>query len=492
MLKITLLLLLVISQISFVTAQEKLPKIAREFRGMWIATVANLDFPSKPNLTADQQKAELIKLLDLAVELKMNAVVFQVRSMGDAVYFSDIEPSSSFVTGQMGQNLEFDPFKFLIDEAHARGILVHAWFNPYRATSGGFKGEVSDNHVIKKHPEWVRSYSTYKIVDPGVKEAQDYIISVIADVVKRYDIDGVHFDDYFYPYPDSAQTDFPDSEVYEAYKKAGGKLSKGDWRRKNVDDFIYNTSVEIKKIKPNVMFGISPFGVWKQDDNLGLICGTCSYDVLYADARKWFNEGWVDYMTPQLYWSTTKNGQRFGTLLKWWHGENKKKKHLWAGIAPYRVGDPKQLDFNSKEIETQILMTRELLKDDAGTVHFRALSLADNKDNLKDNLKAKIYNINALIPESPWIATTKPEPPQLEIKKDDSKGLLVTSWKNVGKGEAFRWIFYWKIGEKWSVAVLPIGQINAEIPANLGVNKFGIVVVDRLGNISEPTIKDVK
>lgn len=473
-------------------AQEKLPKVAREFRGMWVATVANLDFPSKPNLSVKEQQAELIRLLDLASELKMNAVIFQVRSMSDAVYLSDIEPSSYFLTGQMGKKIEFDPFKFLIDEAHARGILVHAWFNPYRATSGGFNKEVSENHVLKKRFNWVRSYSTYNVIDPGIKEAQDYIISVIADVVKRYDIDGVHFDDYFYPYPDAAQTEFPDTDTYEAYKKSGGKLNKGDWRRKNVDDFIYNTSVEIKKIKPHVMFGVSPFGVWKQDDNLGFTCGTCSYDVLFADARKWFNEGWVDYMTPQLYWSTVKQGQRFGSLLKWWNGENKKKKHLWVGVAPYKIGDSRYTDYTSAEIETQIMMTRELLKDNAGAVHFRALSLADNKDKLKDNLKTKIYNINAIIPESPWIQSPKPQSPQLELKKDDAKNLLVASWKNSGGVEAFRWIFYWKIGDKWSVAVLPVGQINAEIPANLGVSKFGIVAVDRLGNISEPAFKEVK
>lgn len=487
---ILLLLLFALTTI----AQEKLPKVAREFRGMWIATVGNLDFPSKQNLTADQQKAELISLLDLAVELKMNAVIFQVRSMGDAVYFSEIEPSSSFVTGQMGKKLEFDPLQFLIEEAHARGILVHAWFNPYRATSGGFNGEVADNHVIKKHPEWVRSYSTYKIVDPGIKEAQEYIIGVIADVVKRYNIDGVHFDDYFYPYPDSNQTDFPDSEVYEAYKKNGGKLNKGDWRRKNVDDFIYNTSVEIKKIKPNVMFGVSPFGVWKQDDTLGIRCGTCSYDVLYADAKKWFNEGWVDYLTPQLYWSTTNDkGQGFEKLLKWWNIENKKKKHLWAGVAPYKVGDERYQDFASpKEIEMQIGLTRNYLKDNAGTIHFRALSLAANKNSLKDSLKTNIYNINAIIPESPWIESVKPESPLMDVKKDESKNLLIANWKSVGKTEAFRWIFYWKIGEKWSVAVLPIGQTNAEIPTNLGVKKFGIVAVDKLGNTSEPTFKEVK
>jgi uncharacterized lipoprotein YddW (UPF0748 family) len=485
----TLLLLILFSSIA---SQEKLPKVAREFRGLWIATVSNLDFPSRQDLSAEQQKAELIKLLDLAVELRMNAVIFQVRSMGDAVYLSELEPSSPFLTGQAGKKLDFDPLKFLIDEAHARGIVVHAWFNPYRASHGSVKTELPENHVSKRHPEWIREYNTYKMLDPGLREAQDYLLNVISDVVRRYDIDGVHFDDYFYPYPDSKQTDFPDGETYEAYKKSGGKLGKDDWRRKNVDDFIQTVSIEIKKIKPRVMFGISPFGVWKQNDTLGITCGTCSYDVLYADGRKWLQEGWVDYFSPQLYWSTSKTGQQFPTLLKWWHGENKKKRHLWVGLAPYKIGDANYPDFSSKEIETQIGMTRTLLTDSAGAVHFRALSLAANKDNVMDSLKTKIYNINAIIPESPWIDSARPEPPQLDITKDAAKNILVAGWRASGQKEAFRWIFYWKIGEKWSVAVLPAGQTSAETPTNLGITKFAVVSVDRLGNLSEATIKEVK
>ena len=256
---ISILLVLLFSLSIF--AQEKMPKISREFRGMWIASVANIDFPSATNLTADQQKAEIVKLLDLAQELKMNAVVFQVSSMGDALYESEIEPSSYFLTGEMGKKLEFDPLKFAIDEAHQRGILLHAWFNPYRVSHATFKGEFAENHVTKRHPEWVRNYNNLQILDPGEKDVPDYVLSVVLDVVKRYDIDGVHFDDYFYPYPDSKQTPFPDDKTWDEYKKSGGKLSRDDWRRKNVDDFIQKTSIEIKKLKPTVMFGVSPFGI---------------------------------------------------------------------------------------------------------------------------------------------------------------------------------------------------------------------------------------
>ncbi len=487
--RITLILLIFLFSAA-AAAQEKMPKVAREFRAMWVATVANLDFPTKRDLSAEQQKAELIKLLDLAVELKMNAIVFQVRSMADAVYLSEIEPSSPFLTGQAGKKLEFDPLKFLLDEAHPRGILVHAWFNPYRATHPSMTTELPENHVSKKHPEWLRSYSNYQMLDPGIKQVEDYLVSIISDVVQRYEVDGIHFDDYFYPYLDADQNDFPDSETFEAYKNSGGKLSKSDWRRKNVDDLIQRVSVEIKRIKPQVMFGISPFGIWKPNESLGII-GTSGFETLYADSRKWLQEGWVDYLTPQLYWSTTKTGQQFPTLLKWWQSENKKKRHLWVGIAPYKVGDEKHPDFSTKEIETQIGMTRTLLADNAGTIHFRALSLAANTDGLRDALRDNIYRGNALIPASPWIDSTLPGQPELQLTKQDN-GDILAGWKNTGAKAAFRWILYWKDAQGWRPTILSPNIINANLPAQMNIQKLAIASVDRLGNISEPTIKAVK
>jgi uncharacterized lipoprotein YddW (UPF0748 family) len=470
-------------------AQEKLPKPAREFRGMWIATVANLDFPSKKGLPAEQQKTELVALLDLAVELKMNAVVFQVRSMGDAVYLSETEPSSPFVTGVTGKALEFDPLKFLIDEAHARGILVHAWFNPYRATHASIKDELPATHVSKRHSDWLRPYSTYNMLDPGLPEVRSYLSDVVSDVVRRYDVDGVHFDDYFYPYLDANQTDFPDSATFDAYKNGGGKLAKADWRRKNVDDLIQLVSAEIKKTKPHVMFGISPFGIWKPDDIS--IKGTSAYDTLYADSRKWLQEGWVDYMTPQLYWSTTKAGQEFAILLKWWNNENKKKRHLWVGVAPYKVGDEKYPDYSLKEMETQVGMTRTLLNDNAGTIHFRALSLASNKHGLRDHMREKVYRGNSLIPLTPWIKTPAPPAPELNLTKQ-SNGDILAAWKPGPAGNSFRWILYWNDGQGWKQNILPPQMTQANLPANMSIQKIAVVATDRLGNLSEPTIKEVK
>lgn len=485
-----LLILLILLSAVMLPAQERLPKIQREFRGVWIATVSNLDFPSTPNLTAEQQKAELIKILDLAQELKINAVIFQVSSVRDAVYESEIDPWSEFLTGKMGKKNEFDPLKFAIDEAHARGIVLHAWFNPYRASHSSLKSEAAQNHITKRRPDLVRTYNKMQILDPAEKDVRDYLVSVVADVVKRYDVDGIHFDDYFYPYPDAAQTAFPDDKTWEEYKKNGGKLGRADWRRKNVDDLIEKVSIEVKKIKPTVMFGVSPFGIWKPDEFQG-IKGTSSYEAIYADSRKWLQEGWVDYLAPQLYWSTAnKDGQHFTTLLKWWKTANTKKRHLWVGIATYKAGGDKP-DYTSKEILDEIEITRTLLEDGAGNIHFRARSFFDNKDKIRDLIRDKAYVRNAIIPASPWIDAVKPDSPQIEIATDAATKNLRVDWKNTGNKEAFRWILYWKDAAGWKTTVLPAGQANAEVPAQSGVQRFAVSSVDRLGNVSEPAFKAV-
>ena len=482
---ISILLVLLFSLSIF--AQEKMPKISREFRGMWIASVANIDFPSATNLTADQQRAEIIKLLDLAQELKMNAVVFQARSMGDALYESEIEPSSYFLTGEMGKKLEFDPLKFAIDEAHKRGILLHAWFNPYRVSHATFKGEFTESHITKRHPEWVRTYNNLQILDPGEKDVPDYVLNVVLDVVKRYDIDGVHFDDYFYPYPDSKQTAFPDDKTWDEYKKSGGKLSRDDWRRKNVDDFIQKTSIEIKKLKPTVMFGISPLGIWKPDDLN--IKGLNAYEAIFADSRKWLQEGWVDYLSPQLYWSSTQNGVKFPTLLDWWKNQNKKKRHIWAGIATYKVDKP---DYGANEIANQITTTRGILEDNGGNIHFNAKPILNNVSGVRDILRDKSYSKNSVIPQSSWITAPLPASPELTVSINPTTKEVSASWKDVGETPAFRWVLYWKDATGWKPTILQPNMLNANLPAQLGVQKIAISSIDRLGNLSEPTIKEVK
>src|SRR5215213_3275026 len=329
---------------------ETVPQPEREFRAVWIATVDNIDFPTKKTLSIEEQKKELLRNLELARELKLNAVIFQARPMCDALYESKIEPWSEFLTGKMGKSQAFDPLRFLIAEAHKRGILVHAWFNPYRAYHPAAK-TVSENHISKRRPDLVRQYGKYLWLDPSDAEVQDYSLSVVLDVARRYDVDGIHFDDYFYPYPEKDASgnkiEFPDDENWREYLRAAARfsrsgarripLSRDDWRRANVNNFIESVGREIKKIKPEILYGVSPFAIWQPAPEKG-ITGFNSYAELYADARKWLRDGTVDYLAPQIYWETARQGQSFPVLLDWWKRENVKNRHLWAGIAPYRIG----------------------------------------------------------------------------------------------------------------------------------------------------------
>jgi uncharacterized lipoprotein YddW (UPF0748 family) len=266
---------------------RNLPEPQREFRAVWIATVDNIDFPTRKTLSVEEQKQELLRDLDFAKRLRLNAIVFQVRPMCDALYRSEIEPWSEFLTGEMGRSQVFDPLEFIVAEAHKRGILVHAWFNPYRAYHPSAK-TVSDNHISKRRPDLVRKYGKYLWLDPTDPEVQEYSLRVILDVTRRYDIDGVHFDDYFYPYieKDASGTDieFPDDKNWRAYQQNGGRMNRGDWRRGHVNTFIENVGREIKRIKPQIMYGISPFGIWQPMPEKG-IEGFNAFTGLFADSR---------------------------------------------------------------------------------------------------------------------------------------------------------------------------------------------------------------
>src|SRR5688500_12025005 len=354
----TLLLILVLGLLASLQNAQRLPKPEREFRAAWIATIDNIEFPTRKDLSPEKQKEELLACLELAKSLRLNAVIFQVRPMADAVYRSSIEPWSEFLTGEMGRSQSFDPLEFLVSEAHRRGILVHAWFNPYRAYHPAAR-TMSDDHVARRKPTTVRQYGRYMWLDPTSAKAQQHSLDVIRDVVRRYDVDGVHFDDYFYPYAEKDSSgneiDFPDDSNWLAYQKSGGKLARDDWRRENVTSFIEAVGREIKRIKPEVVYGISPFGIWQPMPEKG-ISGLNSYARLYADAREWLQDGTVDYLAPQLYWETARKGQSFPVLLDWWRQQNTKNRHIWPGIAAYRIGSTPT--FNVDEIAAQIAQTR--------------------------------------------------------------------------------------------------------------------------------------
>jgi uncharacterized lipoprotein YddW (UPF0748 family) len=468
--------------LSFTVKAETLPKVEREFRAVWIATVDNIDFPGAKNLSIEQQKAEILKDLELAKSLKMNAVIFQVRPMCDAIYESKIEPWSEFLTGEMGKSQAFDPLKFITEEAHKRGILVHAWFNPYRAYHPAAK-TVSENHITKRRPDLVRNYGNYLWLDPSDAEVQAYSLSVVLDVVRRYDIDGVHFDDYFYPYPimeNGKKVEFPDDKNWNEYLATAQKFSteklrriplkRDDWRRANVNQFIESVGREIKKIKPEIMYGISPFGV-----------ADVNYTELYADAGKWLRDGTVDYFVPQLYWKSDRPQREFPLLLKFWEGINVKKRHVWAGIGTYKIPS-KTENFSADEIIKQISYTREI-QETNGNIQFSFKSVRSDFDKIQTALREKSYSRDAIIPSSPWIKTSKISAPKVVIKRDAQ--FVSASWTEQGKQKAFWFIVYAKDKNGWNYSILPATEKSISLSANRKVEKIIVTSVDRLGNESE-------
>lgn len=468
----------------FVAGQD-LPKVEREFRAAWIATVDNIDFPSKRTLTIEEQKAELVRDLDLAAKLNLNAVIFQVRPMADALYRSNLEPWSEYLTGHMGKSQTFDPLEFVVAEAHKRGILVHAWFNPYRAYHPS-ANTISDDHISKRRPELVAKYGRYLWLDPTDPEASRHSLNVILDVVKRYDIDGVHFDDYFYPYiekdADGKDIEFPDDRNWKIYlanaeKRKQQTLSRSDWRRKNVNDFIVSVGREVKRVKPQVMFGISPFGIWRPMPELG-IEGFDAYEGLYADSKRWLQEGWVDYFAPQLYWETARRAQSFPILLKWWNDQNVRSRHIWPGLASYRIG--RNADWTAGEITSQIGNIRGQ-KSSPGQIYFNFKSLRNDLGGVQNELVTRSYERRALIPASPWIKATRLSTPKLSQPTRDST-YYRTSWRAV-RG-AFWYVVYAKDKNGWSYSVLPASETSITLTGDRQIDNVVVHAVDRLGNVS--------
>ena len=463
---------LVLTIASIAGAAEVPPELMREFRGAWVATVYNLDWPSKPGLSAAQQQAELRTILDGAADLKLNAIVLQVRPQCDALYASKREPWSPFLTGKMGQPPEpfYDPLEFAVNEAHARGLELHAWFNPFRALANA-ANPVSANHVSQIHPQWVRHYGTQLWLDPGEAAAREYVIQVILDVVRRYDIDGVHLDDYFYPYPTKDRAPFPDDASWSRDKAGGGALNRDDWRRDNINQFVSHLYRAIKGEKRWVKFGISPFGIWRPGVPSTIEAQLDSYAQLFADSRKWLNQGWCDYFAPQLYWSIEPPKQSFSVLLDWWRGENKNGRHLWPGIATDRIGVARKAD----EITRQIALTRHDARA-PGHIHWSNKSLARNVGGVAELLRRGLYADLALVPASPWLGGSAPGKPLLAVH-----GGLAT-WQP--GGDAVRWwLVQTKTGQSWRSRLLPRQERSVAVSDVISVRG-----VDRVGILGEPAI----
>ncbi|WP_242892811.1 glycoside hydrolase family 10 protein [Actinomadura litoris] len=311
---------------------------ARQLRAMWIATVTGIDWPKDTGLPAERQKADFVKLLDTAAAMNLNAVVVQIRPNSDAFYPSPYEPWSQWITGTQGKDPGYDVLAFMLKEAHARNLEFHAWFNPYRVSRQDDLNKLAPTSPARRHPDWVRRYGSGLWYDPGLPQVRDLATKAVLDVVTKYDIDAVHFDDYFYPYPESGE--FPDTATYKAF---GGGMKRGDWRRQNVNTLVRTLSQRIHQTKPWVRFGISPFGVWrnKTTDPAGSATSALqSYDDIYADTRTWIRERWIDYVTPQLYWPIGDRRADYAELVRWWARQVQGTGvQLTIGQGAYRVGE---------------------------------------------------------------------------------------------------------------------------------------------------------
>jgi uncharacterized lipoprotein YddW (UPF0748 family) len=446
----------------------------REFRGVWAASVVNIDWPSKAGLPVSQQQAELINLLNRMQELNLNALVLQIRPNGDAFYASEIEPWSSWLTGTQGQPPApyYDPLTFAIEEAHKRNIELHAWFNPYRAKlTDKEKSPFAANHMAVQYPQYTYRYGNLIWMDPGVKEIQDRTYNVIMDVVQRYDVDGIHLDDYFYPYPQSG-INFPDNNTYAAYRASGGTLSLSNWRRQNVNQMIQRLDAGIKSIKPYVKFGISPFGIYRPGKAPGIV-GMDQYEALYADVKLWLEQGWVDYLAPQLYWKIDPPQQSYPVLLNWWLRQNPKQRHIYAGNYLSQLNN----GWSVSEFERQVAISRQWSEQlSLGNIFFSMKMFRDNRSGVNNVFKSAVYPTPALPPAMPWLDNEPPAAPEnVEVSGN------VIRWSATSADDIRSWTVYQQQPEGWEL----LDVLNAETTAiQVQPGIYALRAVDRLANES--------
>ncbi len=389
-----------------------------EFRAVWIASVENIDWPSRKGLSVTEQKDEFIRILNMHQRNGMNAVIVQIRPVADAFYQSSYEPWSEYLTGKQGMPPVpyYDPLQFMIKETHRRGMEFHAWLNPYRAVFNIYSSSVASNHITRQHPDWFITYNKQKIFDPGNPAVINYVSNVVKDIVSRYDVDGIHMDDYFYPYP-AAGKEFPD---YDSYRLYGNGMNKKDWRRSNCDSIIKKIHETIIAAKPMVKFGVSPFGVWRNQsmdaNGSDTHAGISNYDDLYADVLTWLKQGWIDYAAPQLYWEIGHKLCDYQTLINWW-GEHSYGKQIFIGHALYRAGSSMAWR-NKDELPQEVELTRETPNID-GSIYFSSKDFYRNPNGFNDSLRNHYYKTPAIVPPMSWIDTTAPPTPFITDAKDD-------------------------------------------------------------------------
>ncbi len=420
---------------------ENAPEPAREFRAAWVATVFNLDWPSRSGLSAAQQKSELLQIIEQASRLRLNAIILQVRPNGDAVYQSAIEPWSAWLSGP-GQNPGYDPLAYAISEAHRRGIEIHAWFNPFRATVSS--KPVGRGHISHRQPGWLLKAGSTTMLNPTRSQARGHVLKVIMDVVRRYNVDGVHLDDYFYPYP-------PHHNVADGRTPAQ--------RRAAIDSFVQELYRQIKATKPHIRVGISPFGIWQPGFPECVQAGVNAYEDLACDARKWLKEGWVDYLAPQLYWRC-EGPQSFPALMRWWSSINPNRP-VWPGIASVRINSKEDPGRKAAEIGRQITFSRELTRQSAGQLFWSWKSLGTNRGGIQQELQ-RFYRSIALPPAMPWSGSSRPARPSVQAQ--DSAGGCTITWQ----GNARKWVL--QVGSKgrwFTMDVLPGNCNKITLPARV-------------------------
>ena len=483
---------------------ENPPPAPREFRAAWVATVANIDWPSKPGLPVRQLREEMRAILDRARSLGLNAIILQVRPAADALYPSRLEPWSEFLSGRQGKSPRwfYDPLEEWIREAHARGLELHAWFNPYRARHPSGKSALARNHLANTHPGVVKTYGDLLWMDPSEPVARQRTLDVVSDVVRRYDLDGVHIDDYFYPYPIKAPlvpdpdgktpapiagtVEFPDGPAWQRYLESGGTLSRADWRRKSVDTLVEEMHATIHRVKPWVRFGISPFGIGRPEYRPKGIQGFSQYDQLYADVELWLERGWMDYCAPQLYWPISQKAQAFEVLLDYWIGRNPRGRHLWPGLYTSSVAETPK-GWPADEILRQIDLTRTRPAA-GGHVHFSMVALMQDRRGVARSLKDQTYAQPALVPATPWLGAEAPAPPGISHRRltgePDRRSVTLAP----AAGRATERFAIWKRhGGHWRFSVQPVKEPVVSLandPAGVAVDAVVVSAIDRLGNES--------
>ena len=455
------------------------PPAPREFRAAWIASVANIDWPSRPGLSSAAQQEEIVRFVERAQAIGLNALIVQVRPAADALYASALEPWSEYLTGEQGKAPEpwYDPLALWISECHRRGIELHAWFNPYRARAASGRSPLAANHIANTAPHAVKAYGETLWLDPAEAEAAQRTVDVITDVARRYDVDGIHIDDYFYPYPvngpDGSELDFPDESSWAQYKLSGGPLSREDGRRANVDALVERIDAAVHRAKPWLRFGVSPFGVGRPDLRPPGVTGFDQYGKLYANVELWLARGWLDYLAPQLYWSIDSQGQPFGVLLDYWTAANTAGRHVWPGFFTSRIDDTEK-SWSADEIVNQVAVTRARNVD--GHVHFSMAALMQNRKGIADRL-ALAYRTPALVPASPWLGAAPPATPVVRAGIAGDAIML-----DVEATDAWLLAIWARHGATWTFRVIP-GAPQARIEARIDGKPIVALVVSAVNRV---------